>query len=961
MTAEAQISFAEALRGKFEGEVRVDRMSRALYSTDASLYQIDPQVVALPKHDEDVIAALRLCGEYGVPVLPRGGGTSLAGQAVSSGLVLDFSKYMNAVLEVDPERRTARVQPGIVLDNLNRHLAPAGLFFAPDVATSSRANIGGMIGNNSSGTRSVRYGKTVDHVRGIRAALSTGEIVDFRSLDSRALDLKCAAPDREGRLYQGIRELVRRERERIRERFPRVMRRVSGYNLDELLNESDFNLARLLVGSEGTLGVTLDATLNLEPIPGARIVAVLHFRDLMRAIRTVPRILQYGPSAVELLDHYGMQAARTSPTVSELFRQFIEGDPQGVLIVEFSDGTEAAVREGLESMVEDDEVRRHVYHVHVAHSAAEQADVWQVRKSTLGVMLAVKGDFKPVAFIEDSCVPVEHLADYVGQIQEICRSYDRALTLYAHASVGVIHLRPLLNLKQPEDLRILRGISERAFELVRQYGGSWSGEHGDGLVRSYKLPEFFGEEIYEAFREVKRLFDPPGLMNPGKIVDAGSPTEHLRIDPGYRVSHPPTYYRFEREMGFARAVEMCTGVGHCRKTVSGTMCPSYIATLDEEHSTRGRANALRSAISGRLGPEGFTSERLYQVLDLCLECKACKAECPTNVDMAKMKAEFLSHYYEHHGLPLEKRLVAGTRRSAELASHWPSLANLVAGSAATRSLLERFAGIDARRRLPRYASTTLMRWHARRPSKGDGTGAPLVTLFADTFTNFYQPGVGRSALELLETLGFEVRLVAPGCCGRPLISAGQLDRARRNGAELIRRLESIPGPILVLEPSCYSTFKDDYLDLIEEPSRTAAVVERIFSLEEFLALPENAPKLDDVFEDGPRHLLFHGHCQQKALIGAEPTLKLLRRLPRVEIEEVPDGCCGMAGSFGYEKEHYELSEKIGSRHLLPAVRDAGPDTRIVVAGFSCRSQIEHFTGRRAVHPAEALAEALRRE
>ncbi|MEJ2144356.1 MAG: FAD-binding protein [Acidobacteriota bacterium] len=903
MALQTQVAIIEALRAKLEGEVLTDQMSRALYSTDASLYQIDPLVVVLPRHDDDVIAAMRLAAEYGIPVLPRGGGTSLAGQTVSPGMVIDFSKYMNSVLEVDPERRLVRVQPGIIMDNLNQQLMRYGLFFAPDVATSSRANIGGMIGNNSSGMRSVRYGKTVDHVRRIRAVLSTGEIIDFGSLDRAALDRKCLQSDREGRIYNEIRELTRSRADAIRERFPQVMRRVSGYNLDELLKEEDFNLARLLVGSEGTLAATLDATLNLEPIPGARLVAVLHFTDLMRAIRTVPVLLQYEPSAVELLDHYGMNLAKQSPSFAQLCGRFIEGDPDAVLIVEFSDQTEQAVRDRFKAMTRDSAVRDHVYAIHEATTAGEQADVWQVRKGTLGVLMRVRGDFKPVAFIEDSCVPVEHLADYVGQIRNICRHFDRQVSLYAHASVGVIHFRPVLNLK--------------------------------------------------------KVFDPLGIMNPGKIVDASPPTEHLRIHPGYRVSHPPTFYRFEHEMGFAGAVEMCTGVGQCRKTISGTMCPSYIATRDEEHSTRGRANALRAAVSGRLGPDGFTSDRLYQVLDLCLECKACKSECPTNVDMAKMKAEFLGHYYERHGLPLQKRLVAGTRRSAEFASRWPAFANLVTGAGITRFLLEYFAGFDARRRLPRYAAQTLMQWYWQRAGSPAAGDRPVVTIFADTFSNFYEPSVGRSAFELLKALGFDVHLASPGCCGRPLISAGLLGRAKRNGAALIRKLESIPGPILVLEPSCYSTFKDDYLDLIDDVERTAQVVARIFSLEEFLGQPENAVKLETVFEKSHRHLLFHGHCQQKALIGSEPTLNLLHHLPGVEIEEVPDGCCGMAGSFGYEKGHYELSEKIGSRHLLPAVRAAAPDTRIVVSGFSCRSQIEHFTGRKAIHPVEALAEALR--
>ncbi len=957
MTSDDRSEFLQQLSKQIRGGVRTDRMSRLLYSTDASLYQIQPLAVAFPADEEDVIAAVNLAARHRVPILGRGAGTSLAGQTVSPGLVLDFSRHMNQVLEVNPEERWVRVQPGIVLDNLNAHLAPHGLFFAPDVATSSRANVGGMIGNNSSGTRSVRYGKTVDHVLALRAVLASGEPFWFEQFDEAQVDRKSSGDGTEAAIYRSIRKIVEKHREQIESQYPKVMRRVSGYNLDELVDPGRFNLAKLLCGSEGTLGVFTEARLNLEPVPRSRMVAVLHFQDMLEAIRTVPAILEYRPSAVELLDHYGMELARSNPNVSALCREFISGDPQAILLVEFSDGADDVVRGWFTQMAADPRVKERVFHIHQALLATQQQHVWQVRKNALGVMLGIRGDYKPLAFIEDSCVPVEHLAEYVAAIQEVCRRHERSLALYAHASVGVIHLRPLLNLRQQEDVEKLRAISGEAFDLVKKFGGSWSGEHGDGLVRSYKLQEFFGDELYQAFREVKSVFDPDGILNPGKIVDAPDPTENFRIHPGYHTSFPATYYRFEQEGGFDKAVELCTGVGQCRKTIAGTMCPSFIATRDEEHSTRGRANALRVAMAGQLGPDGFQSPRLFEVLDLCLECKACKSECPSNVDMAKMKAEFLSHYYESHGFPLDKKLVGATRRTAELASKMPGLANWATGNPVTGLLLERFAGFDRRRKPPRYAGKTFGKWFRERAAHVS-PGRPTVTIFGDTFTNFYEPEVGISAFQVLEALGYDVQVADVGCCGRPLISSGMLRRARDEGGVLIERLARIETPILVLEPSCYSTLKDDYPDLMVDCELTRNVLERVFSLEEFLGLPDNAERLSSLFTKAPSQVLFHGHCQQKALIGGGPTLRMLGKLPGTAVEEVPEGCCGMAGVFGYEKRHYELSEKIGSRHLLPAIRNAEPGTMVVVSGTSCRSQVRHFTDADPVHPAVALARSL---
>lgn len=950
------------LEATIRGDVLFDEMSRLLYSTDASLYQINPTAVVLPRDRMDVTQTVRLAAKYSLPILPRGGGTSLAGQTVTAGIVVDFSKYMNQVLEINQEERWVRVQPGIILDNLNHELSAHGLFFAPDVATSSRANVGGMIGNNSSGVRSVRYGKTVDHILGLNVVLSSGQDLELKALDREELNAKCLLSSEEGRLYQKISQIVRDNQEEIERRFPKVMRRVSGYNLDELNGSDTFNLSKLLVGSEGTLALVTEAKLNLEPIPPFKALAVIHFNDLIEAIETVPAILRYSPSAVEILDRYGLELALDNPAVAKLCRQFINGTPEAVLIVELSSESAEELGNVSRDMLADAEITRRSFHIYQAEDAQAQQRVWQVRKNALGVMLGVKGDEKPLPFIEDSCIPVEHLGEYISQLLEICKRHNRSMALYAHASVGVIHVRPLLNLKKQSDVDIMASISEQTFELVKKYGGSWSGEHGDGLVRSYKVREFFGDQIYNALREVKAAFDPAGLMNPGKIVDSPSMTENLRIHPGYRTAFPETYYRFENEGGLDKAIELCTGVGQCRKTLQGAMCPSFIATRDEEHSTRGRANALRSAIAGDLGLDGFTSERLFDVLDLCLECKACKSECPSNVDMAKMKAEFLAHYYEKHGVPLDKRIVSATRKMAELSSHFPGLANFFISSGVVRWCLEKFTGFDSRRQLPLYAKSSLTKLRSAKNGRASKkTGENRVALFADTFVNYYQPKIGLAAIEVLEALGLEVELADVGCCGRPLISAGLLKKAKLNGAKVLKGLEKYARegiPVVVLEPSCFSTLKDDYPDLMDDRETSQLVAQNIFSFEAFLSRESLASKLSDLLGPGPQEVLFHGHCQQRALTGTEDSCDILGRLKGTKVKEIEPGCCGMAGVFGYEKKHYDLSEKIGRRNLIPAVEQANASTETVAAGFSCRNQIAHFTGKEALHPAEILAKAL---
>ncbi|MDZ7343132.1 MAG: FAD-binding oxidoreductase, partial [candidate division KSB1 bacterium] len=667
--------FEAELRRKIKGEIYFDEVTRYLYSTDASLYQIQPVGVVVARDKEDVVQAIRTAAKYGVSIVPRGAGTSLAGQTVGQSLIVDCSKFMNKILEVDIDERWVRVEPGLVRDELNEQIKHTGLHFAPETATSNRANIGGMIGNNSSGTRSILYGKTIDHVLELRAILANGDEVVFGELTPLAYEAKCQQPTLEGQIYREVRRILRDNEAEIRARYPKVMRRVGGYMLDELIDRENWNLSKILVGSEGTLAFTVEAKLNLEALPKATAVLVIHFTDVLAALRAANPILKFHPSAVELLDRVILEMARKNLEASQLAARFLQGDPQALLLVEFCGDTEDDVKEKIDETEASLRQLGLGYAYVQAVSPQMQTNIWNLRRAGLGLMLGIKGDFKPLPFVEDAAVPIDVLPDYIAQVLAIVRKYDRRVSMYAHASVGLIHVRPILNLKQTEDIKILRRISEEVFELVVNYGGAWSGEHGDGLVRSYLNEKFFGPKLYQAFRELKKAFDPHGLMNPGKIVDAQPLDENLRIHPSYPTREIATHFRFAEDGGFHRAVEMCTGVGACRKTLSGTMCPSYMATRDEEHSTRGRANALRAALSGKISSRHFTTPRLKEVFDLCLACKGCKAECPSNVDVAKLKYEFLSHYYAEHGTPLSIRVFARPDLLGRLGSRFSYLVN----------------------------------------------------------------------------------------------------------------------------------------------------------------------------------------------------------------------------------------------------------------------------------------------
>ncbi|RMD87475.1 MAG: FAD-binding oxidoreductase, partial [Calditrichaeota bacterium] len=645
------------LEKQIQGEVRFDRYSRVLYSTDASIYQIEPLGVVIPKTVEDVQATVELAYKNSIPIIPRGGGTSLVGQSIGAGIIIDFSKYLHRVLEVNTEEKWARVQPGVVLDELNLHLQKYDLIFAPDTATSNRANLGGLIGNNSCGARSIVYGKTIDHVIELKVLLSNGEPISFAPLSPETLQSKIIRADFEGKIYQSVSKIIETNKSEIERRYPKILRRVGGYNLDALVKNEPFNLAKLIVGSEGTLAVVTEARVRLVSRPKHRVLAVLHFQDLFKALEAVPAILKFEPSAVELLDKFIIKLTRAT---LEYARQmtFVEGDPAALLLVEFQGDSKSAIVEQLDRLVSSMTRNRLAYASVKAIEEADQARVWSVRKAGLGLLMGLKGERKPVGFVEDTAVPVQRLAEYIRRFDEIIREHETEACYYAHASVGCLHVRPLLNLKSRRDIDRMRTMAEKVSDLVLEFGGAMSGEHGDGLARSCFNEKMFGTQLYQAFHEIKGVFDPKNIMNPGKIVDAQHLTENLRYRQNYPAHTIETFLDFSREGGFASAIELCNGNAMCRKKISGVMCPSYMVTREEEHSTRGRANALRAVLSGQLPPAEFTSRRMYEVLDLCIACKGCKGECPTNVDMAKLKYEFLYHYHKVHGVTLRDRMFA---------------------------------------------------------------------------------------------------------------------------------------------------------------------------------------------------------------------------------------------------------------------------------------------------------------
>lgn len=964
----------ERLAHAIEGEVHFDRFSRGRYATDASIYQIFPLGVVVPKTRTDVEATMEIAREAGVPVLPRGGGTSQCGQTVNEAIVIDVSKHLNRLLEIDPEAKLAKVEPGLVLDQLNAKLKPHGLWFPVDVSTSSRATIGGMTANNSCGSRSIRYGTMRDNVEALSCLLADGSRVGFGPTDRASVgdNQDAAAP-----LFRDLLDLGSREAEEIQARFPDLMRRVGGYNIDALVpNGPSNNLAHLLVGSEGTLAFTEEATLRLSPLPQNKLLGVCHFPTFRQAMEAPQHIVKLGPTAVELVDRTMIELSRQIPLFRDTVDSFVRGEPQAILLVEFAEEDSAENARRLAALGDlmaelgfawGDPGKQEGGLVEAREPAFQKA-IWEVRKQGLNIMMSMKGDGKPVSFVEDCAVRLEDLADYTSRLTDIFRKHDTDGTWYAHASVGTLHVRPVLNLKQEKDVKALRAIAEECFAMVRDYKGSHSGEHGDGIVRSEFHEAMFGSRMVGSFAWVKQRFDPDGLFNPGKIVDPPKMDDRslFRYPPDYRV--PPFETHFDWSAwdtnggatsgGFQGAVEMCNNNGACRKLTDGVMCPSYRVTRNERDLVRGRANSLRQAISGQLGPDAFASDEMAETMKLCVSCKGCKRECPTGVDMARMKIEVLARRAEEKGLSTRDRLIANLPRYAPLASRLSWLANLRDRVPGLPRLSERLLGLAAARSLPRWQAK------AFRP-KATGAAAPDVLLFADCFNRYFEPENLRAASTLLERneTRFEHALPEAGrplCCGRTYLAAGLVEEAK---AEMRRSLAVLKPavargiPVVGLEPSCLLTFRDEAPALLPgEWSAEEGAKVQLF--EEWLMAEREAGRLRlPLAPLKAKRALLHGHCHQKAMNALSPVQRALALIPELKVELIPSSCCGMAGAFGYQAETQEVSMAMAELSLLPRIREADADSLLVADGTSCRHQIHDGAAREARHVVALLRDA----
>lgn len=956
-------SLVRYLDRHLEGEVRFDDTSRNLYATDASLYQVRPLGVVIPKSVNDLITTVQIAAELRIPITPRGGGTSLSGQAIGPGIVVDCSKYLNRLLDLDPVAQTARVQPGIVLDHLNAAVAAQGLLFGPDVAPANRATLGGMIGNNSAGARSVIYGRTVDHVRSLSTILSDGSTAVWGPLNEREYERKLEAHTREGDGYRAVAQVLASQGQEIESRYPKILRAVSGYNLLSV-KQSLRSLVPLLVGSEGTLAILTEAELSLVPRPRARGLLVPHFANLRAALDAVGICLEAQPSAVELLDKLLIDLARARPSLAREMAAVV-GTPDALLMVEFAGDSDTEVSDRVEKLARKLNGIAGMTACVRAVNPELRDPLWKLRSASMPLLYGLPGDRKPVTFVEDCAVAPERLPEFAIRFRELLQQHGTDGAFYGHASVGCLHIRPLLDLHNLADVRMMRTITEAVTDLVLEFRGSLSGEHGDGMVRSEWNKKMFGPTIYESFRKIKHAFDPDNILNPGKIVDGPAMEANLRVPPGTPMADLLTVFDYTDQGGFFRSIELCNGAGVCRKTQGGAMCPSFRATRDERDSTRGRANALRIALNSEFEirnveqqkdiDSGFAQRWVAEVMDLCLSCKACKSECPSGVDLAKLKSEFQQAYYSTRVRPRGHYLVKNIDVLSPIAARWAGVANWFGRRRAVRGLMEALTGFDRRRSLPEVHRDHFRRWFSRHPQP---VGVrPTVLLLDDCFTTFQEPNIGRAAVELLELAGFRVEL-AGVCCGRAMISKGFLietrDLARKTIIRLARRAaEGVP--ILGLEPSCIYTLADEWPDLVPGPEAqiVAAAAEPI---ETWLARQVRDNRVSLNFAKAGSAML-HTHCHQAALAGSTGPAAAVRLLPGVDLNVLDAGCCGMAGAFGYEKEHYDISLAVANLALVPAVR-AQPATDVLATGTSCRHQIRDLTGRLAEHPVEYLARHL---
>jgi FAD/FMN-containing dehydrogenase/Fe-S oxidoreductase len=965
-------SFAQAreleneLQRTLRGEVRFDRGSRALYATDGSNYRQIPIGLVVPRDDEDVIAAVAACRKYGAPVLARGGGTSLAGQCCNVAVVLDFTKYMNRILEIDPARRVARIQPGVVLDSLRNRAEAHELTFAPDPSTHNRCTIGGMIGNNSCGTHSLLGGKTVDNVEELRVLLYDGTQMTVGATTDSEFDLITSEGGRRGEVYTKLRTIREQYAAQIRARFPQIPRRVSGYNLDELLPEKGFHVARALVGTEGTCAIVLEAKVRLIHSPQHRTLVGLGYKDAFEAADHVPEILEFHPIGLEGFEGSMVDGLKRkgAPNLGLL------PEGRGFLLVEFGSDDPAETQSVAQKLVDR---LRQVSSPPSAriYTKAEAKAVWQIRESGPRAAAFAPGAQPEWEGWDDSAVAPEKLGSYLRDIRRLLNEYGYRAAFYGHFGHGCVHMRVSFDLQSENGIRKYGEFVERAADLVVGYGGSLSGEHGDGQSRGALLPKMFGAELMKAFGEFKATWDPGNKLNPHKVVSAYLPTENLRLGADYKPLQPQTHFKFPEDDGsFSRAALRCIGLGACRKSDSGSMCPSYMVTLEEEHSTRGRAHMLFEMLQGEVVRGGWEDEDVKRTLDLCLSCKACKSECPANVDIATYKAEFLSHYYERKRRPLHAYAFGMIDRWARWGSHAPRMANFFSHAPGLAHLVRKILRLAPERQLPKLAQVSFQRWAQRdhvppleqeigSESKSAADKLREVILWADTFSNYFHPETARAALEVLRDAGFKVRVSRQHlCCGRPLYDFGMLDAAKtylRRVMEALKEQIDAGLPIVVLEPSCASVFRDELRNLFPSDERANRLRSQVFLLSEFLqhhAPDYQPPRLS-------RRVLLHGHCHQKALMKMNDEESLLRKMD-ADLQSLDSGCCGMAGPFGFEKDKYTISQAVGERVLLPAVRQTPAETLIVSDGFSCREQILQATGRQAMHLAEVIQLAMGR-
>jgi FAD/FMN-containing dehydrogenase/Fe-S oxidoreductase len=987
----------EQLKDRLEGDLFFDDTMRILYATDASAYRELPLAVAIPRSVEDLKELIRFARQEKTSLIPRTAGTSLAGQVVGAGIVVDVSKYFTQILEFNKEERWIRVQPGVIRDELNLFLKPHGLLFGPETSTANRAMIGGMVGNNSCGSNSVVYRSTREHLLEVKALLSDGAETQFKALNIDEFHAKCEGGGLESQIYKSVRSLLSNydNQVEIRKEFPKktVERRNTGYAVDILLESApftaggpEFNFCNLIAGSEGTLAFITEIKLNVVPLPPKEVgLLCVHFNSIDESLRANLIALKYDPSASELIDHYILECTKNN-IQQQKNRFFVQGDPGAILVIEFARQTREEVIEVVKKVEEEMRAARLGYHFPLLFGG-DTKKIWTLRKAGLGLLANLPGDEKAVPVIEDTAVDVHDLPNYIREFNEILKKYNLYSVHYAHAGSGEIHLRPIINLKTEEGNRLFRTIAEEIATLVKKYNGSLSGEHGDGRLRGEFIRQMVGAKNYELLKQIKYTWDPENIFNPNKIVDTPPMNEMLRYKPGQQTPVFKTVFRFYNQ-DILQHAEQCNGSGDCRKTElsGGTMCPSFMATRNEKDTTRARANILREMLTNSTKANRFDHEEIKEVMDLCLSCKGCKSECPSNVDMAKLKAEFLQHYYDANGVPFRSRLIANFSKSARLGSIAPGLYNFAVTNGPISSLIKRVSGFNVKRSMPTLYKTTLMKWWKREvgsrekevrspksgvrsresgsPESGVGSTRKRVYLFCDEFTNYNDTEIGIKAILLLEKLGYEVVIPEHIESGRAWLSKGLIREAKKianRNIELLKDVVSAEMPLIGIEPSAILTFRDEYPDLADDDQFEAAkeLSKHAWIIDEFIASEiEKGNIAKDRFTKEKREIKLHGHCQQKALSSVAPSVKALSLPENYSVEVIPSGCCGMAGSFGYEKEHYDISMKVGELVLLPAVRDSKSDTIIAAPGTSCRHQIKDGTGRKALHPVEVLYNAL---